>query len=226
MKNQDFVPEAAIFDMDGLMLDTERPGIPAWIAAGKKYGIEFDENLPLSVIGQDRPTIKRIFMETLGEDIPYEEIKGEMKRIVLEKVLIEGIPHRPGLLSLLDHLRTIDIPLAVATSTDRVLAEARLTQAGIKDRFKVLVGGDEVKRGKPNPDIFLLAAEKLKKDPSVCVGFEDSPAGLRSLTAAGIRSVFIKDLVEPSPEILSTVWRRFDNLAEAVSLFPYWLKNT
>ena len=219
MIKSEFIPEAAIFDMDGLMLDTERPCISAWIAAGKKLGIKIEEKVPLSAIGRDRDAIRRIFKEALGEDLPFDELKAEMWRLVNIQVEKEGLKHRPGLITILDHLKSQGIPIAVATSTHRERAEKRLDFAGIRDRFGILVGGDEIENGKPEPDIFLLAAKKLGKDPSVCVGFEDSPAGLRSLAAAGIRSVFIKDLVEPPPEVLATVWKRFETLAYAVELF-------
>jgi beta-phosphoglucomutase-like phosphatase (HAD superfamily) len=107
----------------------------------------------------------------------------------------------------------------VATSTARERALWKLDRAGIAGRFDAVVCGDEVSRGKPAPDIFLLAAERLGVRPSECAGFEDSPAGLRSLHAAGIRSIFIKDLVEPEATVLSTVWRRYESLAEAAGLW-------
>jgi beta-phosphoglucomutase-like phosphatase (HAD superfamily) len=90
-----------------------------------------------------------------------------------------------------------------------------LTKAGIIDRFAALTCGDEVKNGKPAPDIFLLAAQKLKTPPSACVGFEDSPPGLLGLHSAGIRSIFIKDVIEPSEETLATVWQKCSDLTEA-----------
>jgi beta-phosphoglucomutase-like phosphatase (HAD superfamily) len=94
-----------------------------------------------------------------------------------------------------------------------------LGKAGIVERFSAFAFGDEVANGKPAPDIYLLAASRLGAAPRACVGFEDSPAGLRSLAAAGIRSVFVKDVVEPPPEVLAGVWRQCGDLAEAVDLF-------
>ncbi|MDR0585774.1 MAG: HAD family phosphatase, partial [Treponema sp.] len=129
------------------------------------------------------------------------------------------LPHRPGLLTLLDRLDALEIPKAVATSTERKRALWKLEKAGIADRFTVLVCGDEIRRGKPAPDIFLKAAERLGAAPADCVGFEDSPAGLKGLAEAGIRSVFIKDLAEPPPDVLAGVWRRCADLAEAAALF-------
>jgi beta-phosphoglucomutase-like phosphatase (HAD superfamily) len=89
---------------------------------------------------------------------------------------------------------------------------------GIRERFPVMGCGDESRRGTPAPEIFLLAAQKLGKAPADCLGFEDSPSGLRALHAAGIKSIFVKDLVEPPPEVLTTVWRRCGDLAEAIPL--------
>jgi beta-phosphoglucomutase-like phosphatase (HAD superfamily) len=107
----------------------------------------------------------------------------------------------------------------VATSTARERALQKLDRAGILHYFKEAAFGDEVPKGKPEPDIFLLAARRLHKAPADCVGFEDSPAGLRSLAAAGIRSVFVKDVIEPEPGVLSLVWRRFESLDQAIPLF-------
>ncbi|MDR0877174.1 MAG: HAD family hydrolase, partial [Treponema sp.] len=91
--------------------------------------------------------------------------------------------------------------------------------ANVRDRFSVITCGDEVAHGKPAPDIFLLAAGRLGQEPAACIGFEDSTAGLRALAAAGVRSVFIKDLLEPPHEVLATVWRRCNDLEEAAELF-------
>ena len=120
---------------------------------------------------------------------------------------------------MLDHLASLGIPLAVGTSSRRNSALWKLQKAGIADRFTYIVGGDEVKNGKPAPDIFLKAAELLDVPVSSCVGFEDSPAGLMALAAAGIASVFIKDVIEPPEEVLATVWRRFEDLALSIALF-------
>jgi HAD superfamily hydrolase (TIGR01509 family) len=128
----------------------------------------------------------------------------------------DGVALRPGLLALREHLDSLGIPFVVATSSARTVALRKLEMARIGGRFPLLVCGDEVRRGKPAPDIFLRAAELLGKEPAECLGFEDSPAGLRALEAAGIRSVFIKDMVEPPPEALASVWLRLNSLDEAI----------
>ncbi len=212
-------PAAAIFDMDGLMLDTERPAVRFWLEAAREAGWEIEEDVPVSTVGLDEEATRRRVMEACGPNFPYADVRNRLEELFIDSVEREGIPHRPGLLELLDHLEGLGVPVAVATSTPRKIALWKLEKAGIRDRFSVLACGDEVERGKPAPDIFLLAAERLSRRPADCVGFEDSPAGLRGLAAAGIRSVFVKDLMEPPSEVLATVWRRRESLAEAIELF-------
>ena len=209
---------SVIFDMDGLMLDTEGPMIPLWIKAGKSLGWEIKPETVIRTMGVNWEGTREIALLELGPDFPWDRFSREINR--LHKAEYEkGVTHKKGLIPLLDHLSSRGIPMAVATSSPREAALWMLRKAGIFDYFTVFVCGDEVVNGKPCPDIFLLAAERLGRAPAECIGFEDSPAGLQGLHSAGIRSVFIKDLVEPSPDILSAVWRIYGDLSEAVELF-------
>lgn len=213
------VPAGAIFDMDGLMLDTERPSLRAWKKAGEQMGFSIDEEVVFRTIGISEEAVRKVYIDAFGEDFPYLEVRAKVKQILDEEVKREGIHLRPGLLVLLDAFADMGAPLAVATSTHKERALWKLEHTGLRPRFSAFAFGDEVERGKPAPDIFLLAAERLGKNPRDCVGFEDSPAGLAGLHAAGIRSVFVKDLLEPPEETLATVWRRARDLAEAAALF-------
>jgi HAD superfamily hydrolase (TIGR01509 family) len=210
---------AVILDMDGLILDTERPVIAAWQRAAMEMGRELSGEVLAETIGVDEETTRRIIVESYGQDFPYDAVRKDLERVYMENVEKNGIPLRPGLLALLEHLNGLGIPIAVATSSTRDIALWKLEMAGIRERFPLLVCGDEIRRGKPAPDIFLKAAELLGREPAECLGFEDSPAGLRALEAAGIRSVFIRDTVEPPPEVLAAVWLRLNSLDEAVPLF-------
>ena len=200
------------------MLETEKPLIPLWFIAGKLFNREIKEETVHGAIGKTGNDVRELCMADLGRDFPYDEFHEELSRLIAME-LEKGIALKPGLIQFLDHLSSRSIPFIVATSTRRRWAVWKLEKAGIADRFPLLVCGDEVGRGKPAPDIFLAAAEKLGLLPSECVGFEDSPAGLQGLHSAGIRSVFIKDIIDPPVEILSKVWRVCVDLAEAVKFF-------
>jgi HAD superfamily hydrolase (TIGR01509 family) len=205
--------------MDGLMLDTERPMVRAWIDIARNKGWLMEEAVALKTVGIDEASSRALLTGIFGPDFPYDQIQEDLTARIIREAETRGIARRPGLRVLLDHLARLGVPLAVATSSAQKVARWKLSRGGILDRFSVLACGDEVRRGKPAPDIFLLAAKRLGKEPAECVGFEDSPAGLLSLRDAGIRSVFIKDLVEPPPEVLATVWRRCKDLAEAAAFF-------
>lgn len=219
MKDCGFIPCAVLFDMDGLMLDTEGPVLPFWHEAMAKFGFSIDEDTLYKTIGVPASSTEKLLLEKYGKDFPYDAVTDELERLVKEDNEKNGIPQKKGLLRLLDHLDMLGIPKAVATSTRRKKALWKLECARIADRFPITVCVDDVTYGKPAPDLFLAAAEKLGKAPELCVGFEDSVAGLQSLSAAGIKSVFIKDVLEPPEDVMKTVWRQFGNLAEAAVLF-------
>ncbi|MDR0403639.1 MAG: HAD family phosphatase [Treponema sp.] len=214
-----FIPKGVMLDMDGLMLDTERMEIALYVRISREMGWPTSEAFLRTTVGISDGGAEKIYKAEFGAAYPFREIWERVKDALTGIAETEGIPHRPGLTALLDRLDALGIPKAVATSTERKRALWKLEKAGVADRFGVLVCGDEVRRGKPAPDIFLKAAERLNAAPADCVGFEDSPAGLTGLADAGIRSVFVKDLAEPSSAVLATVWRRCPSLAEAAALF-------
>ncbi|MDR2150367.1 MAG: HAD family phosphatase [Spirochaetaceae bacterium] len=208
--------DGVIFDMDGLMLDTERPALAAWIKAAEQWGYTLEAQVVFRTIGINEPAMRAVYHAEYGAQFPYEAIRQKVRQILAQE---QTIQHRPGLLILLDHLAALSLPLAVATSTGKESALKKLEKAGIIDRFSAFAFGDEVSHGKPAPDIFLCAAQRLNIEPVFCIGFEDSPPGLLGLYRAGIRSVFVKDLLEPPVEIAATIWHRYENLAEARELF-------
>ncbi len=199
---------AVLFDMDGLLLDTEAISRRLWIAAAAEQGhdilaIGFEQ-----FVGRPAPDCDRI----LAEQLPALDV-ARLRAATgagWERCLAErAIPVKPGVERLTDALRARGLPYAVATSTRRALALAKLEAAGLAARFPVLVGGDEVARGKPAPDIFLAAAQRLGVEPGRCLVLEDSPAGMRAAHAAGCRAIMIPDLV-PCPEPAWTVAASLD----------------
>ena len=216
-----FRPAAAIFDMDGLMFDTERPFVPLWAQAAKNHGYDIPAEVIYRMIGITNESARAVMQNEYGLDFPYDKVRDELRTLLNEEYEKNGIQHKKGLSFLLNHLSAAKIPLAVATSTSKNRAMEMLEKAGVLEYFANVTGGNEIVNSKPAPDIFLLAAEKLGVHPSCCAGFEDSTAGLKALHAAGIRSVFIKDIVQPPPEVLAAVWRVYDDLAQAAELFEF-----
>jgi HAD superfamily hydrolase (TIGR01509 family) len=197
------VPAAVIFDMDGLMLDTERLAPRAWADAAQAVGVEFDMAILPSMVGRNFRDCEAIVVERHGRDYPTAELMRAWHRAYDAIVERDGIALKPGLLELLDWLEGESIPKAVATSTRRDRAQAKLDRTGLMSRFVALVGGDEILRGKPAPDIFLLAAERVGHAPAGCIVLEDSEPGVRAALAAGMTPIMIPDLHPPSPALLS-----------------------
>lgn len=205
---------AVIFDMDGLMFDTERLARGAWHRAMADRGYTLREDVYLRCVGRTLPETCAVFVEALGAELPVNEI-AKAKEQYLREMLGPGAPLKPGLLALLDGLARARLPLAVASSTARAEVDRRLVQVGIRDAFAVIVGGDEVARGKPSPDLFLLAARRLGADPEGCVVLEDSGPGVMAAAAAGMRAIMVPDLVEPSSGVRAQAAAVVPSVAEA-----------
>ncbi len=193
-----FTPAAIIFDMDGLMLDTERIAHRAWQQALSDWGYPLPFEVYLNVIGRNSASARQVFREAFGAEIPIEEIIARKQQYVDEVILRDGIALRPGLLELLDWLDTQSWPRAVGSSTAYRYVELRLRLAGIAGRFPIFAGGDEVAQGKPAPDIFLLAAERLGVEPTRCFVLEDSDAGIQAAHTAGMLPLMVPDMKPPS----------------------------
>jgi HAD superfamily hydrolase (TIGR01509 family) len=208
-------PSAVIFDMDGLMLDTERLAPQAWADASAAMGVEFDMSLLPRMVGRNLRDCRMLIVERHGHAYPTAAMMRAWHVAYDAIVERDGIVIKPGLFELLDWLESEGIPKAVATSTRRDRAQAKLAQTALLARFATLVGGDEIARGKPAPDIFLAAAERLGEVPEACLVLEDSEPGVRAALAAGMTPIMVPDLQPPSPELLRLAPLVVSSLAEA-----------
>lgn len=209
---------AAIFDMDGLLFDTEILCSEAWKAVSARGNYRVADGLFFSCIGRNHRDIKSIVLESCGDDFPYERFTTETREWMMERMAELGPPEKRGIRPLFDFLKARQVPIALATSTGEKSARWMIERAGLLPYFDAFAFGSEVERGKPAPDIFLLARDRLGDIPaSSCVVFEDSPAGIRSAFTAGMKPVFVKDLLQPDPEVLAMVWRQIGSLDEAAS---------
>ncbi|WP_461254968.1 HAD family hydrolase [Treponema sp. R80B11-R83G3] len=215
----ELLPKGAIFDMDGTLLDSERIHIKFIIEACQQMKQPIEESFLFTRIGIPEVDNRKAYFNKYGIDFPFDKIF----KIVVEKenelANKSGFPLRPGVLSILNKFKHLNIPLAVATSATTQRAKDKLSKSGILEYFSVFACADELKNGKPAPDIFLLAVKKMELEVKDCIGFEDSPAGLQGLHSAGIRSIFVKDLLMPSNEILQDVWYSCSSMDEAAELF-------
>jgi HAD superfamily hydrolase (TIGR01509 family) len=209
-----FPVRLVIFDMDGLMFDTERLAVDAWRSAGEQFGFEIPPGLVIETVGLNRKDSKAVLLRRLGEGFPYDEVRGLRIRYAEEAMALSGVPVKEGLFELLDALDEAGIVKAVGTSTERTRALKLLELAGVRNRFDAIVCGDDVERGKPCPDIFLAAAAKLGCDPAGCMVLEDSESGLTAAHCAGMMPVLIPDLKAPSAEALALAFRVFRSLTE------------
>jgi HAD superfamily hydrolase (TIGR01509 family) len=196
-------PAAVIFDMDGLMLDTEPLAARAWTDAAADLGVVFDHTVTARLIGRNAPDCLVLIRAHHGADYPVDALMRAWHAAYDRIVAREGIALKDGLLELLAWLDDEAIPRAVATSTRRLRAWAKLESTALAHRFAALVGGDEIASGKPAPDIFFAAAAKLRVAAADCLVLEDSEPGIRGALAAGMAPILVPDRDTPSRELLA-----------------------
>lgn len=215
---------AVLFDMDGLMLDTERMARAAWTRALADHGYLLDEVNYLRLVGRTVFDAEKVMRELFGMDMPYASVFKQRQRYYDEDILNNGVPIKPGLYDLLNFLEEHNIPKAVASSTPSWFVDVKLARAGLEGRFSVIVSGDQVPRGKPAPDVFLEAARRLEIPPRNCVVLEDSEAGILAASSAGMLPLMIPDLKVPAPEITALAYRVLSTLSDAIPLMRQFLE--
>lgn len=210
--------KAVVFDMDGLLFDTERLWIMSALYASEQMGHGVEESFLHTLLGATCEDSRKRYFETYGEDFPYEE-HCKVAHACREKVMEEsGIPVKPGVYELLRYLKKKDYIVGLATSTARNTALQHLNRAKIADYFKELICGDEIKNGKPAPDIYLEACRKLDVLPAHAMALEDSYNGIRAAKAAGMLPVMIPDILQPTPEIETLLYTKYNQLDEVIPL--------
>ena len=216
---------AFIFDMDGLLLDTERLCKICWNRIGKKYAIsdsaiEKAYRLCVGRSNEDTLEILRSFFKTSKPDFNVSAFYKEACDCFFSVEKEIGLPKMQGTDECLSYLSKKGFTLALASSTSEVNVRRQLKNAGIIGYFKTITCGDCVVRSKPDPEIYIKACASLNLPPSFCVALEDSPNGVRSATSAGMRCVMIPDQIQPDDEIKSLAWKIVPSLSDIISLFP------
>jgi len=203
-----------IFDMDGLMLDTESIAQACWERAFALTGREMTGALYAAMIGRNKRDCAGLLRGVYGDSFDFEATYAQCSVFFEEHVARHGTPLKPGVRELLEELTALCVPVAVATSTRNPQARERLEQAGLLRYFGALVSGDEVAHGKPAPDIYLEAVRRLGIDAAQSFALEDSHAGVRAAHAAGLKVIMVPDLLPATEEIEKLTHRVMPSLHE------------
>jgi HAD superfamily hydrolase (TIGR01509 family) len=192
--------DAVIFDMDGLIFDTERPVKRATLDAAMAVGFEMPEAFYRTLIGVPGPECNARIKAHFGSEFPFDAFDNAC-RSGIARLLDQGVSIKPGAAELLGELHTRQMPLALATSSGRAWAERHLGGADLRRFFDAVATRNDVDRGKPHPDLFLKAADDLGVAPERCLVLEDSHNGVRAAHAAGCLPIMVPDLLEATDEM-------------------------
>lgn len=208
--------KAVIFDMDGVLIDTEKWLQKYWRQAAAEAGFEMKPEHTLairSLAGKfAEPYLKSIF----GEEFSYWTIRERRKELMKAHIAECGIEKKPGVDEVLDYLRMHGIRTAVATATDPLRTKEYLTDIGIYEKFDRIVCATMVEHGKPKPDIYLYACEQIGENPKDCIAVEDSPNGVRAAVDAGLRTVMVPDLTRADEETAKIITAEADTLFDLI----------
>jgi beta-phosphoglucomutase family hydrolase len=205
-----------IFDLDGLILDTESISYDAWKRAVADFGAVLEDNVYHKIVGLKIEDIEQTFRSSFGADFPVRRASERRSQYIRQHISEHGVKLKPGVRELLDFLDKVKFARAVATSSSRLLAMRKLARSNLADRFDAVICGDDVQNGKPAPDIFLEAAKRLDTAAEQCLVLEDSENGVRAAHAAGMTTILIPDLKQPSDEIMQLANRVFPSLREVI----------
>lgn len=204
--------KAVIFDMDGVIFDSEKCIIDCWKVIAEKYNIPNIEPVLYRCLGVTYEEAKRIFLEHYGADFPYDEWKKERSDLYHERYDNGRLPLKPGIRELLIYLKENGYKIGVASSTREAIVSKQLIDAGLRNYFDDITCGDMLERSKPEPDIYLMACEKLGVKPEESIAIEDSFNGIRLAYHAGVFPIMVPDLVQPDEEIKKLSGKIFGSL--------------
>jgi len=210
---------AVIFDMDGLLLDSEKISLATFIEACRENNYEPDVSDYYRCIGTTPPKTREILMDAYGSAFPYQAVSDLWRKKFNEQALNYPIPLKDGVLDVLKFLESRGIEKAVVTSTYQEPARKMLSNANIVRFFGFIIGGDEITHGKPDPEIYLAACRKLGESPADCLALEDSNNGVLSASAAGLMVIQVPDLVEPSEDVKAMGHKIVKSLVDVLAEF-------
>lgn len=208
----------AIFDMDGLMFDTERISGEILIEVGKAFGYPITMDIRYELLGRNEKDNRAILTDHFGETFPYDAIMNKRQSRVSRYYEEHGVPVKKGLVELLVYLKAHQVPVAVCSSSNQTVIQHHLQNTHITDYIDLMIGGDMVPQSKPDPTIFLTACRHFHVAPEDALVFEDSENGILAANAARIPVICVPDLVQHSPEFLKKTYRTLPSLLEVIDV--------
>ena len=209
--------KAVLFDMDGLIIDTEKHYQKAWIQAAKELGFNMTVKEQLYLRSCTKKYAEPIMQKFFGPDFDYDKVRNRRKEIMDEDLKKFGIEKKPYVDEILDFLKEEGIKRALVTATHETKAREYLKEIELEEKFDKVICADMVENGKPDPDIYLFACEKIGEKPSDCLALEDSPNGVRSAYSADVDVIMVPDLSEPDEELNKIILKSAGSLKDVIS---------
>lgn len=212
--------KAVVFDMDGVIFDSEKLYRKHWKITGKEYGIDDKEMEELCnlIAGATRENNEKLMKSRFGEAFDYGTFRQLTMNRMDEDILQNGLDLKPGVLEIFQYLKEAGYKIGLATSTQQERARPNLEKAGILNVFDKIVYGGVVPNGKPAPDIYLRACKELGIAPCEAIGIEDSINGVKASAAAGLYTIMVIDLIQPTEEIRLLANRIYESLFDVIHL--------
>ncbi len=209
--------KAVLFDMDGLIIDTEKHYQTAWIQAAREMGFDMTTKEQLYLRSCSKKYAEPIMQGFFGPTFDYDKVRDRRKEIMEEELKKHGIKKKPYVDEILEYLKENGIKRALVTATPENRARKYLKEVELEESFDKIICADMVKKGKPDPDIYLYACSQIEEKPEDCLALEDSPNGVRSAHGAGVDVIMVPDLSEPDEELGTIIVKRAGSLNEVIT---------
>lgn len=210
--------DTILFDIDGTLINSEIYTIKSKIIEGKKYGYDISEEIVINTLGMSKEISKNYFYSQFDENFPYDELREERYNYIKAALENKEMEYKKGAFELIEYLKNNNYKMALVSSSSKQLIDLYIEHLDLFKEFKIIITGEDTKKGKPHPDSYLLACKKLFSLPANCLVIEDSKNGIIAAKKAKMRSVFIEDYVKLNKEIKDNSTYILNNLEEVITI--------